>query len=58
MEAHAHATLYKGYEYVTSGNEDVSKKLFEDGLCLPSGSSLIESDQERIIDIIINYVDV
>ena len=50
--------FYKGYEYVTSGNEDVSKKLFEDGLCLPSGSSLIESDQERIIDIIINYVDV
>jgi len=46
--------FYKGYEYVTSGNEDVSNKLFEDGLCLPSGSSLSETDQNRIIDIILS----
>jgi pyridoxal phosphate-dependent aminotransferase EpsN len=49
--------FYKGYEYVTSGNEDVSKKLFEDGLCLPSGSNLLETDQERIINIILEILN-
>lgn len=48
---------YKGYEYVMAVDEDVSKKLFYDGLCLPSGSSLSEIDQNRIIDIILNCVD-
>jgi len=48
--------FYKGYEYVMVGDEDVSKKLFEDGLCLPSGSSLSETDQSRIIDIILSMV--
>ena len=49
--------FYKGYEYVTSGNEDVSKKLFEDGLCLPSGSNLSEYDQNRVIDIISSTIE-
>jgi dTDP-4-amino-4,6-dideoxygalactose transaminase len=30
----------------------VSEHIFENGLCLPSGSSLSESDQERIISIV------
>ena len=48
--------LYKGCEYVTVGDEDVSKILFENGLCLPSGSNLSTVDQDRIIDIIITVI--
>jgi pyridoxal phosphate-dependent aminotransferase EpsN len=29
---------------------DVSSRLFEQGLCLPSGSALTEADQERIVE--------
>jgi dTDP-4-amino-4,6-dideoxygalactose transaminase len=29
-----------------------SEQLFRDGLCLPSGSSLTDSDQQRVIDIV------
>jgi pyridoxal phosphate-dependent aminotransferase EpsN len=50
--------LYKGYDYVTAGDGDISAQLFNNGLCLPSGSSLTEKDQDRIIDIILNSVDV
>ena len=46
--------LYKGCEYVTVGETDVSHRLFENGLCLPSGSNLSDNDQNRIIDIIQN----
>ena len=46
--------LYKGCEYVTVGKTDVSHRLFENGLCLPSGSNLSNNDQNRIIDIIQN----
>jgi len=31
--------------------------LFINGLCLPSGSSLTEGDQVRIIDIILSLLD-
>lgn len=31
---------------------EVSKELFERGMCLPSGSSLTESDQDRVIEIV------
>ena len=46
--------LYKDCDYVTVGSEDVSKRLFENGLCLPSGSNLSLEDQERVIDIVLN----
>ena len=45
--------FYKGCEYVTVSCEDISKRLFQNGLCLPSGSSLSELDQDRIINIIL-----
>ena len=48
--------LYKGYEYITQKDEDVSGKLFEQGLCLPSGSSLTEEEQDRIIDIVLDTI--
>ena len=45
--------LYQGYDYVRINDEDVSRRLFEQGLCLPSGSSLSETDQDRVIDIVL-----
>jgi pyridoxal phosphate-dependent aminotransferase EpsN len=49
--------LYETCEYVKSDNRDVSAELFENGLCLPSGSSLSEGDQGRIIDIILSLIN-
>ena len=49
--------LYKKCEYVRSDDRDVSAELFENGLCLPSGSSLSKSDQGRIIDIILSLLN-
>lgn len=43
--------LYKDYK-VFGGN--VSESLFDNGLCLPSGTSLKVADQDRIIEIVIN----
>lgn len=48
--------LYKDCDYITIGEEDVSGRLFENGLCLPSGSNLSLDDQNRIIDIIVTEV--
>lgn len=33
----------------------VSEKLFENGLCLPSGSNLTEADKKRIADVIFDF---
>jgi dTDP-4-amino-4,6-dideoxygalactose transaminase len=30
----------------------VSERLFRDGLCLPSGSSLTDQDQDRVIAVV------
>jgi dTDP-4-amino-4,6-dideoxygalactose transaminase len=30
----------------------ISGRIFQDGLCLPSGSSLTDTDLERIVDIV------
>ncbi len=34
---------------------NVSEKLFENGLCLPSGSNLTNEDKSRIVEVIINF---
>ena len=49
--------LYEKCEYIKSDNRDVSAELFENGLCLPSGSSLSKSDQGRVIDIILSLMN-
>lgn len=49
--------LYRGCEYISHKGKDVSRNLFENGLCLPSGSSLSFSDQNRIIDIVLNCIE-
>ena len=45
--------LYKDCDFITVNKEDISSKLFKNGLCLPSGSSLNRDDQNRIIDIVL-----
>ncbi|MGG7436636.1 aminotransferase class I/II-fold pyridoxal phosphate-dependent enzyme [Chryseobacterium arthrosphaerae] len=34
---------------------DISEKLFDNGLCLPSGSNLLDEDRNRIANVIRNY---
>ena len=48
--------LYQEYEYYPTSDGDMSKLIFENGLCLPSGTSLSENDQNRVIDIILSLV--
>ena len=38
------------FEGVHTVRGDVARRLFESGICLPSSSSLTESDQQRVID--------
>lgn len=40
--------IFEKYPYY---GEKVAQKLFEDGLCLPSGSNLEETDRERICEV-------
>ena len=50
--------LFKGCDYYSfSENVSISDKLFENGLCLPSGSNLSEEDQNRVIKCIKAYID-
>jgi dTDP-4-amino-4,6-dideoxygalactose transaminase len=35
-----------------SATNGVSERLFREGLCLPSGSSLTEDDQQRVVDLV------
>lgn len=41
--------VFEGCDFYGSG---VSEKLFENGLCLPSGSNMSEEDQERVVGVI------
>ena len=41
--------IFKDYPFYGNGT---SEKLFEYGLCLPSGSNLSREDLERVVDII------
>jgi dTDP-4-amino-4,6-dideoxygalactose transaminase len=34
------------------GNESVSQKIFENGICLPSGSNMTSEQQDRVIDVL------
>lgn len=45
--------LFEGSSYYPhSDNENVSEHLFQTGLCLPSGSSMTEDEQTRVIECI------
>ena len=44
--------LYSRCSYYPHSFESISDRVFESGICLPSGSSMSENDQERVIQII------
>ncbi|MDM5234669.1 aminotransferase class I/II-fold pyridoxal phosphate-dependent enzyme [Bacillus cereus] len=49
--------LFKESKYYSHQKDnDVSKRLFEKGICLPSGSNMMEEDQRRVIQAIINII--
>ena len=43
--------VFAGCDYVTDGNASVSDRLFENGLCLPSGSNMSHEEIGRIITV-------
>lgn len=44
--------VYSRCLYYPHGSESVSDRIFESGICLPSGSGISESDQERVIQVV------
>ena len=45
--------LFAGCRYFTHGDgESIGDKLFASGLCLPSGSSMAEEEQQRVIELV------
>ena len=50
--------LFTGVKYYPHSEEDVSKQLFETGICLPSGSNMLESEQLRVIQSIKKLIKV
>ncbi len=41
--------VFAGTDYITDGNQSVSDRLFENGLCLPSGSNMSADEIDRVI---------
>ncbi len=48
--------VFNGCRYFAHANESVSDQLFDQGLCLPSGSNMSTSDVERIVDVIRRFL--
>ena len=44
--------LFQGYPYF---GDDLADKLFDNGLCLPSGSNLLEEDLKRIKEALLSF---
>ncbi len=44
--------VFAGCKYFPHEGQSVSQRLFEQGMCLPSGSNLVEDQQDRVIDIL------
>jgi pyridoxal phosphate-dependent aminotransferase EpsN len=45
--------VFKKYKYYShQENQSISNQLFENGICLPSGSNMTIEEQDRVIDII------
>ncbi|WP_416826516.1 DegT/DnrJ/EryC1/StrS family aminotransferase [Ectobacillus polymachus] len=50
--------LFKGYRYYShQPNESVSNRLFNKGICLPSGSNLSIDEQSRVINCMKNFLN-
>ncbi|MFQ6178951.1 aminotransferase class I/II-fold pyridoxal phosphate-dependent enzyme [Bacillus paranthracis] len=49
--------VFEGTKYYThSQTENISEKLFSQGLCLPSGSSMTKEEQKKVIEVIQSVV--
>jgi pyridoxal phosphate-dependent aminotransferase EpsN len=49
--------LFEGVQYYQHNqSENVSEQLFNNGICLPSGSNMTEMDQMRVINCLINIL--
>jgi dTDP-4-amino-4,6-dideoxygalactose transaminase len=48
--------VFQGCRYFAHGDVSVSNQLFDQGLCLPSGSNMSTSDVERIVDVIRRFL--
>lgn len=46
--------LYRDAEYVMVDGDDVSRHLFENGICLPSSSSLTIGEQQKVIQTVLD----
>lgn len=46
--------VYRDAEYVMVDGDDVSRRLFENGICLPSGSDLTIGEQHQVIRAVLN----
>lgn len=46
--------VFKDYDFIKVGEEPVSSKLFENGVCLPSDTKMSDVEQNRVIEIIKN----
>lgn len=44
--------VFSGYEFFSHGEESVSDRIFEHGLCLPSGSSMSDANLGRVINVL------
>ncbi|AYV34061.1 DegT/DnrJ/EryC1/StrS family aminotransferase [Erysipelothrix rhusiopathiae] len=46
--------VFSEYDFISADNHDVSKDLFEHGVCLPSDTKMTDEELERVIKIIHN----
>ena len=42
--------VYKEADYIKLGEKDISKEIFNTGICLPSDTNMTDEDQDRVID--------
>ncbi|MER2108655.1 MAG: aminotransferase class I/II-fold pyridoxal phosphate-dependent enzyme [Solibacillus sp.] len=48
--------LFDGCKFYSHADDAVSEQLFADGICLPSDSKMTVEEQQRVIDVILDYV--
>lgn len=48
--------LYEKFDYITVNNDN-AKTLYDNGVCLPSGSNMTQEELNKVIDVILHYVN-
>lgn len=46
--------VFEKYDYIKVADEDVSKDIFERGVCLPSDTKMTQEEQQKVVEIIKN----